>query len=64
MKEKSRDNLAFPLDGLTSLLQPSDVSVIKPFKDYMCNMYEKWMASVKHWLTPTGKINRAPLETV
>lgn len=67
VKEKlcdMRTHLAVIPGGLTSVLQPLDVSVNKPFKDYVRKMYVEWMASGEHGLTPTGRIKRPPLETV
>jgi hypothetical protein len=51
-----KTNLAVIPGGLTSVLQPLDVSVNKPFKDNVSKLYMQWMAKGGHELTPTGKI--------
>jgi hypothetical protein len=44
---------------MTSVLQPLDVSVNRPFKTYVQEQYEKWLSEPNKELTPTGKIKRA-----
>jgi len=44
--------------GITSVLQPMDVS-IKPFKDRLRQQYLKWISDPPHELTKTGKIKCA-----
>jgi hypothetical protein len=50
------------LAELTSVLQPLDVLVSKPFKDNVREVYTQWMAKGGHELTPTGKIRRPSIE--
>ena len=45
--------------GLTSLVQPADVSWNKPFKDAYRNLYDHWMANGEKSYTPSGNL-RAP----
>jgi hypothetical protein len=48
--------------GLTSVLQPLDVSVNRPFNDNVRKLYTLWMAKGGHELTLTGKIRRLLIE--
>ena len=60
---KSSDLAIIP-DGMTSQLQPLDVAVNKPFKDYVKQEYEDWLMSDNLPLTATGKIRKAPASVV
>jgi DDE superfamily endonuclease. len=44
---------------MTSVLQPLDVSINKPFKGYLQEQYEKWFCERNRELTPTGKVKCA-----
>jgi len=49
--------------GMTSVLQPMDISINKPFKDKLRQQYLTWIADPACELTETGKIKReAPSE--
>ena len=47
------------LDGMTSVSQPMDVSINKPFKDGLRQQYLKWISDPARELTETGKIKSA-----
>lgn len=50
--------------GLTSMLQPLDVCLNKPFKNYMREFWRAWMSEGKGRLTPKGNLARPELTTV
>jgi hypothetical protein len=45
--------------GMTSQLQPPDVSINKPFKHLVSKHHDAWLNKDNHILTPSGKIKRA-----
>ena len=51
-------NLAVIPGGLTSRLQPLDVSLNKPFKVKVRNLYNQWMNEAVKEYTSSGKIRR------
>jgi hypothetical protein len=58
LERKNCDFVVIP-GGMTSQLQALDVSVNKPFKDYLRREYEAWLLSENLPLTPSGMIKRA-----
>jgi transposase-like protein len=56
-REKKTDLAVIP-GGLTSKLQPLDVSLNKPFKAKVRNLYNHWMSEAIKEYTPSGKIKR------
>ena len=59
-----KTQLAVIPGGLTSQLQPLDVSVNKPFKQNMREHWNKWMTDPHHDLTPTGRMKRPTIAQV
>ncbi|CAG8826345.1 7716_t:CDS:2, partial [Dentiscutata erythropus] len=49
-------NIAIIPGGLTSKLQPLDVSINKPFKAKIRHIYDEWMAQEVRQLTESGRI--------
>jgi hypothetical protein len=58
LERKKCDLVVIPC-GVTSQLQPRNISVNVPFKDCLINGYEAWFLSENLPLTPSGKIRRA-----
>ena len=50
--------------GLTSQLQPLDVSVNNPFKGFMREEWTKWTEAPTHHVTPTGRVKRPSISIV
>ena len=50
--------------GLTSLVQPLDVCLNKPFKDRLREKWMTWMMSGEKTFTPGGQLRAASLVTV
>lgn len=61
---EGRTHLAVIPGGLTSMLQPLDVSINRPFKAEFRRLYSEWMAAGHHEKTPTGRLRRASLQLV
>lgn len=59
--QDAKTDLAVIPGGLTSVLQPLDVSVNKPFKQHIRQSYSEWMANSEHEYTPGGKIKKPTL---
>lgn len=54
----NRTDLVMIPGGMTSMLQPLDVCLNKPFKAHVKRLYTDWMAEGLHDLTPTGRIRK------
>ena len=54
LKSENMDLSVIP-GGLTSVLQPLDICLNKPFKDRLRQRWMTWMAEGIHELTPTGR---------
>lgn len=57
LMRETKTQLAVIPGGMTSVLQPLDVCLNKPFKDRMRQLYGEWMREDRA-LTPTGRIKR------
>lgn len=63
LKRKKTYQAVIP-GGCTSLLQPLDVSLNKPFKVNMRNLWNEWMLDGKKEVTAAGNLRRASIPTV
>ena len=67
VKQQLRENktaTAVIPGGLTSLVQPLDVCLNKPFKDHLREKWMTWMMSGEKTFTPGGQLRAASLVTV
>jgi hypothetical protein len=61
---EKQTNIAVIPGGLTSKLQPLDVSINKSFKSKLRQYYQDWMISEIHELTPAGRIKKPSYSTI
>jgi len=61
---KLKTHLAVIPGGLTSQLQPLDVSVNKPFKGFMHEEWAKWTEAPTHCVTPAGRVKQPLISNV
>jgi len=61
---KLKTHLAVIPGGLTSQLQPLDVSVNEPFKGFMHEEWVKWIEAPTHHVTPAGRVKRPSISNV
>ena len=57
-------HLAVIPGGVTSQLQPLDVSVNKPFKGFMYEEWAKWTEAPTHHVTPGGRVKRPSISNI
>lgn len=50
--------------GMTSILQPIEVALNKPFEDHVGALYNEWIKEDDKPETPTGHVKRPSLSTV
>lgn len=50
--------------GMTSMLQPLDVAINKPFKDRMRAKWQEWMLAGQHTFTAGGRIRKVGLDVI
>ena len=63
LRQTNTDIVVIP-GGLTSVLQPLDVCLNKPFKDRMRERWITWMVEGEKSLTPAGNVKAPSLTTV
>lgn len=63
LSETKTEQVIIP-GGMTSMLQPLDVCINKPFKCQLKKMYTQWMSTAPHELTPTGRLRRPSLTLI
>ena len=61
---KLKTHLAVIPGGLTSRLQPLDVSVNTPFKGFMHKEWAKWIEAPTHHVTPAGRVKQPLISNV
>ena len=60
----SKTDVAVIPGGMTSILQPLDVGMNKPFTDHLRRRWNKWMLDAKHSFTPAGRIRKPDLQLI
>jgi len=61
---KLKTHLAVIPGGLTSQLQPLNVSVNKSFKGFMHEEWAKWTVAPTHHVTSAGRVKRPSISNV
>ena len=50
--------------GMTSMVQPLDVAINKPFKDRMRKKWQEWILADQHTFTASGRIRKVELTQI
>ena len=63
LKSLNTEPVVFP-GGMTSMVQPLDVAINKPFKDRMRKKWQEWMLTDQHTFTASGHIRKVELPQI
>ena len=58
LKQRTKSNVSIIPGGLTSQLQPADISWNKPYKEAYQRLYDEWMATGEKSFTPAGNMRQ------
>lgn len=64
LKETHQTDIAIIPGGMTSVLQPLDVSVNKPMKVALRQKWNSWMSGDQHTYTAQGRMRKPELDTI
>ena len=63
LKSLNTEPIVIP-GGMTSMVQPLDVAINKPFKDRMRKKWQEWILADQHTFTASGRIRKVELTQI